>query len=108
ATQGEATETEATSTDAGFDDATVDVRDADDLRNAVSPPDADASTTVATGEALDTTSEQQCDLGRFVAVGRYAPGDGSVTIVEIYVVEETGEIVAAARDTCGTLLTATP
>lgn len=109
ATQGEATEeTEATSTDGAFDDATPVVRDADDLRNTVSPPDEGASTTFATGAAPETTSARRCDLGRFVAVARYTPAGGPVTIVEIYVLEETGEIVAAAQDTCEVLLRATP
>ncbi len=89
--------------------APIIVADADDLRDVVTflaAADAAAGSD-APGDTA-TRSEPQCDLGRFVIAARYEPDDSTARDVEIFVLDDGGELVAADATTCEVLLTTTP
>ena len=85
------------------------IADADDLRDVVTFITAtDAAAGSDAPDDTETTDGPQCELGRFVIAARYEPGDEPARDVEIFVLDDGGELVAADATTCEVLLTATP
>jgi hypothetical protein len=110
ATEGtQAAEETTGAADAAQQPGDVVVRDAADLRAVVTLFTAAESTeAAATGTALPDRVVPRCDLGTFITLGRYEPPTGPASDVEIYVLQDTGELVAADVATCVELLRATP
>ena len=85
------------------------IADADDLRDVVTFITAtDAAAGSDAPDDTETTDGPRCELGRLSSPPGTSPATSRRGDVEIFVLDDGGELVAADATTCEVLLTATP